>query len=269
MSVVEDCGFIYIMTNPVMPGLIKIGYATDAEKRRKELSHASGVPADFVIYATYAVPVKLADKKVHNLIIALNPTLKFNPKKEFFTMDPETAYKILEALASIHGRLDKLYRYMDGVPVAVSKETEDDVETDEIKEPVKVSDAISFDANILLAGGKSATNYLKEHLVKNGYVDSSWKITQAKLNKDGRRYWANPDVEFLKFNWCLVLNDNVKRKLYILKIPANTYSLKDVRTRIKDGKELINVAIVYQDGLFVCVESKINYTKWFVDEFNY
>ena len=269
MSVVEDCGFIYIMTNPVMPGLVKIGYATDAEKRRKELSHASGVPADFVIYATYAVPVKLADKKVHNLIIALNPTLKFNPKKEFFTMEPETAYKILEALASIHGRLDKLCRYMDGVPVSVSKETDDDVETDEIKKPVVPSGALKFDAEILLNGGKSATNYLKEHLVGNGYVDSSWKVTMASLNKDGRRYWANPDIEFLKYNWCLVLNDNKKRTLYILKVPANTYSEADVRTRVKDGKTKINLAIVYQDGLFVCVESKINYTKWFVDEFKY
>ena len=269
MSQNEDCGYIYIMTNPVMPGLVKIGYATDAEKRRKELSHASGVPADFVIYATYAVPVRLADKKVHNLIIALNPTLKFNPKKEFFTMDPETAYKILEALASIHGRLNKLYRYIDEVPVVVSSETDDDVESGEVKIPVKPNNTISFNSEILLEGGKKATNYLKEHLVECGYVDASWKITQAKLNKDGRRYWANPDVEYLKYNWCLVLNNNKERKLYVLKVPANSYSVNDVRTRIKDGKTLINVAIVYQDKLFVCVESKVNYTKWFVDEFNY
>ena len=257
------------MTNPAMYGLVKIGYATDAEKRRKELSHASGVPADFEIYATYAVPVKLADKKVHNLIISLNPTLKFNPKKEFFTMDPETAYKILEVLASIHGRLNKLFKYIDGVPIVVSKETEDSIVIDRIKKPFKPNGLLSFDADILLSGGKKATNYLKQYLVESGYVDSSWEITQAKLNKDGRRYWANPDINFLKSNWCLVLNNDKERKLYVLKVPAYTYSASDVKTRIKDGKELINVAIVYQDGLFVCVYSKINYTKWFVDEFNY
>lgn len=252
-----------------MPGLVKIGYAGDPEKRRKELSHASGVPAEFEIYATYAVPVKLADKKVHNLIIALNPTLKFNPKKEFFAMEPETAYKIFEALASVHGRLNKLFKYIDGVPVVVSDESEEDEVFEAPKKPVKGNNQLAFDAEVLLNGGKRATNYLKKHLVNNGYVDSSWKITHACLNTDGRRYWANPDVDYLKSDWCLVLNNQNERKLLVLKIPANSYSCDELSTRIKDGKKKLNIAIVHQENLFVCVYSKVNFTKWFADEFDY
>lgn len=31
-------GFIYIMTNPALKDMVKIGYATDVESRRKQLS---------------------------------------------------------------------------------------------------------------------------------------------------------------------------------------------------------------------------------------
>lgn len=31
-------GYIYIMTNPALLNMVKIGYSTDVEKRRKELS---------------------------------------------------------------------------------------------------------------------------------------------------------------------------------------------------------------------------------------
>ena len=31
-------GYIYIMTNPALTDMVKIGYATDVEKRRKQLS---------------------------------------------------------------------------------------------------------------------------------------------------------------------------------------------------------------------------------------
>ena len=253
-----------------MSGLVKIGYASNPEKRRKELSHASGVPADFEIYAIYAVPVKLADKKVHNLIMALNSTLKFNPKKEFFTMEPDTAYKIFESLAAIHGRLNKLFKNIDGVPIAVSNDSEEvDVLPDVVNEPVKANKQLSFGTEILLNGGKRATNYLKKYLVDSGYVDTSWKITHACLNADGKRYWANPDVDYLKSKWCLVLNNQKERKLFVLKIAANAYSCHELKTRVKDGKKLLNIAIVHQENLFVCVYSKVNFTKWFADEFDY
>ena len=38
-------GFIYIMTNPALKDMVKIGYATDVERRRKDLSTTAGVAA--------------------------------------------------------------------------------------------------------------------------------------------------------------------------------------------------------------------------------
>ena len=44
-------GYIYIMTNPCLNNMVKIGYATDVEERRKQLS-TTALPTDYEIYAT-------------------------------------------------------------------------------------------------------------------------------------------------------------------------------------------------------------------------
>lgn len=45
-------GYIYIMQNPAFPKFVKIGYADDVERRRKELS-GTVVPTEYEIVATY------------------------------------------------------------------------------------------------------------------------------------------------------------------------------------------------------------------------
>ena len=47
-------GFIYIMTNPALKGMVKIGYAKDVEARRKQLS-TTALPYEYeIIYVTCA-----------------------------------------------------------------------------------------------------------------------------------------------------------------------------------------------------------------------
>ena len=259
------------MTNPGMLGLVKIGYSNDPEKRRKDLSRPSGIPADFVLYATYAVPVELADKKVHSLITTLNPSLKFSPNREYFKMDPEDAYKILEALAAIHGRMDKLFKYIDGEPIKMYTDKVIDEKKEPESKPVvnKTIVSLAFDSDILSEGGKKATNYLKETLIKSDYISSDWKLTHAKLNKDGKRFWANPTEDYIQFDWCLVLNDVYKKVLYIFKIPANSLSIDQMKIRIHQGKRLLDLEIVYKNEIFVCMASKVNFTKWHVETCEY
>ena len=100
-------GYIYIMTNPCLNNMVKIGYATDVEERRKQLS-TTALPTDYEIYATYETPGKLEDKKLHKLIDNLNPDLRVSKNREFFLMTPEDAYDLLEAIAIISGSQDKL-----------------------------------------------------------------------------------------------------------------------------------------------------------------
>lgn len=110
-------GVIYILTNPSFPEYIKIGYASDIEKRLKQLNHSETVPFAFRVYAIYEVGNSLTDKELHKLIDTLNPDLRsietFDGKKrvkEFYAMKPEDAYTLLECIAKISGTQDRLKR---------------------------------------------------------------------------------------------------------------------------------------------------------------
>ncbi len=108
-------GVIYILTNPSFPDYVKIGYADDIDKRLQQLNRSECIPFAFRVYATYEVPSRLSDLKMHSIIDKLNPDLRsienFNGKqrvREFYAMAPEDAYALLEAIAEMHGCEDKL-----------------------------------------------------------------------------------------------------------------------------------------------------------------
>lgn len=86
------------------------------------------------MYATYEVDSRLSDLKIHAIIDKLNPNLRsidnYNGKKrvrEFYAMPAEDAYLILEAMAEIHNRADKLKKW----PLS-----QDDIIAEEIAEEV-------------------------------------------------------------------------------------------------------------------------------------
>ena len=100
-------GYIYIMVNPALQNMVKIGYAADVEARRKQLS-TTALPYDYEVYATYATSGQLEDKKLHKMIDQLNPDLRVSKNREFFVMSADEAYELLEAIATISGTKDKL-----------------------------------------------------------------------------------------------------------------------------------------------------------------
>ena len=111
----NKAGVIYILTNPSFPDYVKIGYADDIDKRLQQLNRSECIPFAFRVYATYEVPSRLSDLKMHAIIDKLNPNLRsvenFNGKqrvREFYAMTPEDAYSLLEAIAEMHGCEDKL-----------------------------------------------------------------------------------------------------------------------------------------------------------------
>ena len=100
-------GYIYIMTNPALKGMVKIGYATDVEARRQQLS-TTALPYDYELFATYETSGNLEDKKLHKMIDNLNPDLRVSRNREFFVMTPQQAYELLESIAIISGTSNKL-----------------------------------------------------------------------------------------------------------------------------------------------------------------
>ena len=115
-------GYIYIMTNPGLRDMVKIGYATNVEERRKQLS-TTALPYDYEIFATYETSGKLEDKKLHKLIDNLNPDLRVSKNREFFIMSAEDAYELLEAIATISGSQDKLKKLCTNDSSTDSKKT--------------------------------------------------------------------------------------------------------------------------------------------------
>lgn len=112
-------GYIYIMTNPCLKDMVKIGYATDVESRRKQLS-TTALPYEYEVYATYETSGNLEDKKLHKMIDNLNPDLRISKNREFFLLSPEDAYELLESIATISGTKEKLKR-KNIVPTKVQK----------------------------------------------------------------------------------------------------------------------------------------------------
>lgn len=118
----NNIGVIYILTNPSFPEYVKIGYADDIEKRLRNLNRSECVPFAFRLYAYYEVSTRLSDLKIHEMIDKLNPNLRsieeFEGKKrirEFYAMDAEEAYSILESIATINGLKDNLHRVSPSV----------------------------------------------------------------------------------------------------------------------------------------------------------
>ena len=97
------------MTNPSFKDYVKIGFATDVEARRKQLS-TTALPYEYEIYATYETYGNLEDKKLHKMIDNLNPDLRVTKSREFYVMSPDDAYELLEAIATISGTKERLKR---------------------------------------------------------------------------------------------------------------------------------------------------------------
>ena len=89
---------VYILTNEAMPNLVKIGKTTrsDVKTRMSEL-YSSGVP--FPFECAYAVEVDDCSTVEKALHVAFNPN-RVNPKREFFSIDPEQAIAILKLLGN-------------------------------------------------------------------------------------------------------------------------------------------------------------------------
>ena len=87
---------VYVLSNAVMPGLVKIGFTTqsDANLRIAQL-YTTGVPVPFDL--EYACKVPNAGEVEKALHIAFGPS-RVNAKREFFRIEPEQAIAILKLL---------------------------------------------------------------------------------------------------------------------------------------------------------------------------
>ena len=90
------CGFVYVLSNPLIPGLVKIGSTErSVTERAAELSAATGVPAPYEVEASFCSNAPREDElKVHE---ALGDTRI--PNREFFNIEvAATTAKVAQIL---------------------------------------------------------------------------------------------------------------------------------------------------------------------------
>lgn len=109
-------GIVYILTNPAIPNMIKIGMTTHEDvKMRMAQIYTTGVPLPFeCVYAARVANHEKVEKALH---IAFGPD-RVNPKREFFEIEAAQAIAII-----------KLMEIEDVTPkVASEKEEVDEVD---------------------------------------------------------------------------------------------------------------------------------------------
>lgn len=87
---------VYVLTNPAMPGLVKIGRTTQLEvdERMKQL-YGTGVPVPFD--CAFACRVRDAAEVERALHFAFGAA-RINPNREFFRIEPERVTAVLRLL---------------------------------------------------------------------------------------------------------------------------------------------------------------------------
>jgi hypothetical protein len=82
----SQAGYVYVLLNPSMEGMVKIGKTTrDPENRVSELSSATGVPTPFIlIYKEYFTDCTLAETMIHQLLEQRDRRVASN--REFFSI---------------------------------------------------------------------------------------------------------------------------------------------------------------------------------------
>lgn len=84
----EDIGYVYILSNPSLDGLLKIGMTLRCPKKRASELYTTGIPTQFIVeYARCVFDPGMVEKKMHDCL----STRRVNPNREFFRVSLEIA----------------------------------------------------------------------------------------------------------------------------------------------------------------------------------
>lgn len=90
-------GYVYILSNPAMPGLLKIGYTERAIQERVNELNNTGLPSLFEIEATFESSKPHHDEqKIHNYL----SNYRYSKNREFFRIDLKDAINRIVKLLS-------------------------------------------------------------------------------------------------------------------------------------------------------------------------
>jgi len=183
-------GTIYFLSNPIMPGLLKIGYTeTSIEQRLSQLRHTA-LPANFTVAAAFHVnSPQSCERAVHDILRDFRHT----PEREFFKITLKTA--LTKSWPIIQANLtDEEQSGADPNPSAHPfpdlTEIEEEILWSVIDKPLFLAidwswirnkhEFTEYEALFHLQALKNK-GYLKELKDRNSKYDSSWDLAEKGL----------------------------------------------------------------------------------------
>lgn len=101
-----NCQWVYILSNPTLSGMLKIGFTKNKPTERvKQINAGTGVPVDFNV--EWAYPCFNAhdlEKEIHQHL--QNKGLRVNNKKEFFYITLDQAKEVIKELGQPYSMED-------------------------------------------------------------------------------------------------------------------------------------------------------------------
>ena len=89
----SNSGFVYCLTIPRMPGIVKIGYTTKTiEQRLKDLDNTSVVEPLQLYYAGKVRNPLSVEKKIHEIY----REYRIRPNREFFEVDADQVKRVIQ-----------------------------------------------------------------------------------------------------------------------------------------------------------------------------
>ena len=123
------------------------------------------------------------------------------------------------------------------------------------------------DITKLLVGTRAKSSAVK--LLKENGIELGDNITYAKISENGE-YWANPNKSILSSDWHIILNDNSRALLTVMKVPEKTFSYGTEDGQIKlrsDKQELLDIWI--DSVSFVEKKSGCDFSDYVTAELKY
>lgn len=165
-STTSQSGYVYILINPSMEGLVKIGMTTrEPETRTQELSSATGVPTPFIlVYKEFFSDCYLAEQMVHAILE--EKQYRVSENREFFSVPVQDAIHVVQQV--------KQYFLEHPIEAGEIHQENDDYFLDDSPEDF-IEDLIEKGEDALHGYGDTLQNFEKafKYLEKAGKLGSS------------------------------------------------------------------------------------------------
>jgi len=99
----HQLGFVYVLTNPAMPGLVKVGRSGYLPEDRAKQLFGTGVPAEYVVeFRAVSSRYKQVEMAAHRILRAA----RTNPQREFFRVAVDEAIEAVRIALLLEGGFD-------------------------------------------------------------------------------------------------------------------------------------------------------------------